>query len=263
MLLGSSQSVNANYFPLFWEIRGSGSQAVGSNAVCCLPLLCDTTPQRPFGCIRAYVNSMNVNFLFALFAVFLRLWVLQSTSLLNSTKHTFKCDYTFLCILVWIPCMQSYLLSAIFNSLQWLASLKRQHYIWSNLSSFFYWIFLLKPDIFTAYYFTKLSYLVACPWNICVLYLKHQSCRRASSFISALVSLQLLNYEKLYSGGLFIDNTYFSVVGDAILWNLLAAILSYTYGYVLRSIYSIYFQPGGLYTHWELNFESTFIDKRE
>lgn len=72
-LSGSSQSVNAIYFPFYWEIEESGSHAVGSNAVCCLPLRCDTTPQRPFGCVRAYVNSMNVNFIFALVAIFLRL----------------------------------------------------------------------------------------------------------------------------------------------------------------------------------------------
>ena len=116
LLLESSHSVNANYFPLSWEIRESGSQAVGGNAVCCLPSCCDTTPQHPFGRVRAYVSSMNVNFLFALFAIFLRLCFCKVLHYLYSTKHTFKCDYTFLCILLWIPCMESYLLSAIFSS---------------------------------------------------------------------------------------------------------------------------------------------------
>lgn len=128
LLSGSSHSVNAIYFPLDWEIREPGSPAVGCNAACCLPSRCDTTPQHPFGQARAYANSVNVNFLFALFAICLRLCFCKALHYLYSTKHIFNCDYTFLCILLWIPCMQSYLLSAIFSSLQRLVSLKRALY---------------------------------------------------------------------------------------------------------------------------------------
>lgn len=73
LLSGSSQSVNANYFPLYWEIREPGSQTMGGNAMCCLPSRCDTAPQHPLGWVRPYEHSLNANSLFSLLAVFLRL----------------------------------------------------------------------------------------------------------------------------------------------------------------------------------------------
>lgn len=81
------------------------------------------------------------------------------------------------------------------------------YYIWSNVTWFSYWRFLLTPDIFTAYYFMTISYLAACPWNIYMLYLKNQTSGRGSRFISALASLWLwMNYEKVFSSETFTEN---------------------------------------------------------
>lgn len=101
------------------------------------------------------LNECEFCFLFACYLP-KTLFLQKVLHCLYSAKHTCKCDYAFLSVFWWFPCMQSYLLSAILAFLQQLASLSTQYYIWSNLSWFFYWIFLLIPDIFTACYFTNI-----------------------------------------------------------------------------------------------------------
>lgn len=104
-----------------------------------------------------------------------------------------------------------------FYHFQWLTSLKSRyvHFVsymdssWSNVTWFSYWIFLLMPDIFTAYYFTSISNLAACPWNIYMLYLKNQTSGRGGRPISALHSLWLyMNYEKGFFPVVFLQKTY-------------------------------------------------------
>lgn len=56
LLLGSCRSAGANSFPLCWGIWESGSQAEGSNALCCFPLCSGATPQHPIGPVRAHGN---------------------------------------------------------------------------------------------------------------------------------------------------------------------------------------------------------------
>lgn len=63
--LESSHSGGANSFPLCWETGESGSQAMGSSAVCCSPQLCEAPPQHPIGPVRAHGNS-RMNFLLSL-----------------------------------------------------------------------------------------------------------------------------------------------------------------------------------------------------
>lgn len=122
---------------------------------------------------RAYVNSINVDLVFALFLIFWRLCFCQVFHYLDNTKHTFKCNCTFFSILLSIPCMQSYLLSAIFSSRQWLASLKRQYCIWSDLSSSFTWYFyscqtsllpFILQTLVTWLHVPEIS--MYCTWNI-------------------------------------------------------------------------------------------------
>lgn len=131
MLERSSHSVNANYFPFTWG-NLSARQLVWAGCADLPSHGGDRTPWCPFRPVRAYVNSVDGNFLLFFF---FKLCHLPSTV---SAKYFITCVVfsihpsamiLSLSLLLWIPFMKSYLLSAVFRSLQWWASLKRHLYL--------------------------------------------------------------------------------------------------------------------------------------
>lgn len=95
MLERSSHSINANCFPFTWG-NLSARQLVWAGCTDLPSHGGDRTPWRPFRPVRAYVNSVDANFLLFFFykKKSCHLPNTVSTKCLHSIKHTFKCDDT-------------------------------------------------------------------------------------------------------------------------------------------------------------------------